>query len=283
MARRPDNQIVGLCRFSYPATAGFRLSAAGPEAVVETLYDPARMQMRFALFETVCLPSLAAQTDTAFRLVVLVGDMMPLRWRRRLRKLREDHPFLEICALPPRGPLQATRRAFRAASEAVTPFVTGFRLDDDDAVAADYVERLRDRADRLLGAGLADEETPVAISFQSGLLWDLDAPGRPVYRMAETRPPAQASAMVTPRDFGPNIFRWNHSKLLSRARCWTEPAPEMFVRTLHGGSDSGRGKPRTAEPVQANVAERLLQERFGVMPGRVAARLDRAHGAEGEA
>jgi hypothetical protein len=57
----------------------------------------------------------------------------------------------------------------------------------------------------------------------------------------------------------------------------------MFVRTLHGGSDSGRGKPRTAEPVQADVAERLLQERFGVMPGRVAARLDRAHGAEGEA
>ena len=39
-------------------------------------------------FEMICLPSLAAQTDPDFTLVVLIGDAMPIRWRKRLKALR---------------------------------------------------------------------------------------------------------------------------------------------------------------------------------------------------
>ena len=128
MSRRPDNQIVGVCRFSYPATGGFRLSAKGHDEVADTLYAPERMRRRFAYFENIFLPSLAAQTDTDFSIVALIGDAMPLKWRRRLKGLRSTYPFLQLCAVEPVGPLQAARRAFRIGSREDVPFVTGFRL-----------------------------------------------------------------------------------------------------------------------------------------------------------
>ncbi|MDG4650302.1 glycosyltransferase [Roseibacterium sp. SDUM158017] len=269
MQRRADNQIVGLCRFSYPATGGFRLSGAGLEAVIATLYEPGRMRRRFAYFENVCLPSLAAQTDPDFTLVVLAGDMMPLRWRRRLKALRATYPFMRICALQPLGPLQAARRGFRFGAREEVPFVTGFRIDDDDAVAVDYVERLRETSDRMLQVGWADAETPVAIGFQTGLFWDLDEDGLPVYRHSETHPLGQASAMITPYDFRHNIFRWNHAHLLAHVRLWADPSPEMFVRTLHGGNDSGRTRPARAERLDDHEAATLLRDRFGLAPQRI--------------
>ncbi|KPQ13333.1 MAG: putative rhamnosyl transferase [Rhodobacteraceae bacterium HLUCCO18] len=280
MARRPDNQIVGVCRFSYPAKAGFRLSAEGHDAIVDALYAPERLRRRFAYFEMICLPSLAAQTDPDFTLVVLIGDAMPIRWRKRLKALRATYPFLQICAAEPLGPLQATRRAFRIGAVEDVPFVTGFRLDDDDAVACDYIERLRETSDRLLDAGWATEETPVAIGFQSGIYWALDKPGLPVFRFSEIRPLAQASAMITPFDFRLNIFRWNHAHLLAHVRCWTDPEPDMFVRSVHDGNDSGRTVPKGAERLPPGEAVSVLRDRFGLAPMRIRPQLGRLHGTD---
>jgi hypothetical protein len=278
MGRRQDNQIVGVCRFSYPATAGFRLSDQGPEAVLETLYDPERMARRFAYFEAICLPSLAAQTDPDFTFVVLIGDAMPIRWRRRLKALRASHPFLRLCAVEPVGPLQATRRAFRMGAREDVPFVTGFRLDDDDAMACDYVERLRAVSDRFLDLGWADAETPVALGYQSGLYWALDQDGQPLYRFTEARLLGQGSAMITPFDHTMNIYRWNHARLPAHVRCWTDPAPDMFLRTLHGGNDSTRTVPLKAKRLAPAAAVTLLRDRFGLAPQRIRPQLARLHG-----
>jgi hypothetical protein len=278
MGRRPDNQIVGVCRFSYPATGGFQLSDKGPDAVVEELFTPERMRRRFAYFEKICLPSLAAQTDPDFTLVALIGDAMPQRWRRRLKSLRASHPFLELCAAEPLGPLQATRRAFRVGAAEDVPFVTGFRLDDDDALACDYVERLRATADHLLDMGWATAETQVAISYQTGFYWALDQPGLPLFRFTEARPVGQGSAMLMPNDGQHNIFRWNHTFLPAHVRCWTDPAPEMFLRTLHGGNDSTRTMPQKAQRLAPPAAASVLRERFGLAPLRIRPQLARLHG-----
>lgn len=278
MDRRPDNQIVGVCRFSYPATGGFNLSDLGAADQIDALYQPERMRRRFAYFEGICLPSFAAQTDPDFRLVVLVGDAMPLRWRRRLRGLRARFPFLEICALEPLGPLQATRRAFRVGASEDLPFVTGFRIDDDDAVATDYVARLRAASDRVLSMGLVSPEAPVAIGFQSGFYWALHEPGLPLFRCRESRPLGQASAMITTYDAKPNIFRWNHTHLLAHVRCWTDPRPPMFLRTIHGGNDSDRSVPQRAERLSRAEGTSVLTERFGLAPRRLRPMLARLHG-----
>ena len=147
------NQIVGVCRFSYLGEGGFEASKLDQDRLADMLYDQSRMNRRFAFFEKLCLPSLAAQTDGDFRLVVLIGSSMPMRFRKRLKGLADQYGFLQICALEPLGPLNATRRAFRRGLDDGADFVTGFRIDDDDAVAIDYIEKTRAVADRLISLG----------------------------------------------------------------------------------------------------------------------------------
>ena len=133
------NQILGVLRFSYPAKEGFAVSGLDPEALEAHLYEPARIRQRFAYLETITLPSLAAQTDPDFRLVILGGTTLPMRFRTRLRGLEERYSFVRVCFLERMGALAAAKRAFRRGLEDVAEasHVTGFRIDDDDAVAVD--------------------------------------------------------------------------------------------------------------------------------------------------
>ena len=63
MAKDLSNQIVGVCRFSYAGEGGFGSATMEQWALEAMLYDPARMKQRFVLFEQICLPSLAVQTE----------------------------------------------------------------------------------------------------------------------------------------------------------------------------------------------------------------------------
>ncbi|MCP3879258.1 MAG: hypothetical protein GY701_12850, partial [Sulfitobacter sp.] len=49
-------QVLGLCRFSYPALGGFQVGHDSTADRIAYLYDPARLEERFRLFETVALP-----------------------------------------------------------------------------------------------------------------------------------------------------------------------------------------------------------------------------------
>jgi hypothetical protein len=61
-------------------------------------------------------------------------------------------------------------------------------------------------------------------------------------------------------------------------RCWTDPSPGMFLRTLHGGNDSARSVPAKAQRILPAEAATLLRERFGLAPLRIRPQLARLHG-----
>lgn len=270
MTHRADNQIIGVCRFSYLGEGGFVTQKQDFEVAAGILYAVPRMLRRFAFFENICLPSLAAQTDADFKLVVLIGDTMPFRWRKRLKGLMEQHPFLEICTLEAAGPLNSTRRAYRRAWNGSAPYITGFRIDDDDAVAVDYIEKTRAIADQLLTLGWADEETPAAICFHRGIYWDMARNEEDQFwDFSEKEPLGLASSMITTPEGMANIYRWNHRRLASQVRCWIDPNDYMFVRTLHGHNDSDRSIPPDARALPAWQARKLFRDRFGLSPRKL--------------
>lgn len=271
MVGKIENQIVGVCRFSYLGLGGFEASKLDRDQLAEMLYDPARMRRRFALFETICLPSLAAQTDMDFRLVVLIGTSMPMRFRKRLKGLAERYPFLQVCALEPNGPLNATKRAYRRGTNDNADFITGFRIDDDDAVAVDYIAKTRAAADQLLHMGWTDADNPAVIAFHRGIYWDMTDRAQPFHDFREIGPLGLASAMVTRRDDHSNMFRWNHRRVAAHVRMWSDPTDWMFVRTLHRNNDSGRSIPPGAVPIPDAEARTLLQARFGLDPDKAMA------------
>ena len=56
-------QVIGICRFSYPAEGGFQRLHESLEERCAYLYEDERLNKRFATLETVTLPSIRAQTD----------------------------------------------------------------------------------------------------------------------------------------------------------------------------------------------------------------------------
>lgn len=264
--------MIGVCRFSYLGEGGFQTQHDDPAQAARILYDTARMLRRFAYFENICLPSLAAQTDPDFRLIALIGDTMPFRWRKRLKGLMDQFPFLEVCTLEAAGPLNATRRAFRRGWNGRATYITGFRIDDDDAVAIDYIARTRAVADQLLTLGWADEQTPAAICFHHGIYWDTTRPEEDQFwDFSEKEPLGLAAAMITTPEGMTNIYRWNHRKLASQVRCWIDPTDYMFLRSLHGHNDSDRTIPPGAQSLPPRLAKTLLRDRFGLMPNKLQA------------
>ena len=94
-------QVIGLCRFSYPAIGGFQVTHDSIEDRRRFLYDPIRLEQRFHLFETVALPGLKHQTHGAFQFLVVVGDCLPKPALHRLHDITSDMPQVQIIQKPP--------------------------------------------------------------------------------------------------------------------------------------------------------------------------------------
>lgn len=257
------NQIIGTIRFSYPATEGFAVSRMGADALQAMLYDPARLTARFAYLETLVLPSLAAQTDGDFTCAILAGDTLPADWQDRLRALTDRFAFARPIFMERMGPLPAAKRSFRRCVAADATHVTGFRLDDDDALAIDYIEKTRDRADRLIAGGFAAK--PICVAFTRGLYWDLLTPAQPFHQFREAYAPSLACAMITAPDMSTCIYRYNHRRIASFIPTYLEPGGhDMFVRTQHDTNDSNRSAPPHATPLATAEGLKLLEKRFGI-------------------
>ena len=96
-------QAIGLCRFSYPALGGFQVGHDTTEERIAYLYDDARLEERFRLFEAIALPCLKAQSDPDFSMIFVIGDQFPDHHARRLESLLADLPQAVIHREPPRS------------------------------------------------------------------------------------------------------------------------------------------------------------------------------------
>ena len=93
-------QVIGLCRFSYPALGGFQREHETIEQRKAFLYDEARLKHRLRLFQAFNLPSILAQTDMDFQYLILIGDDLPVWARNRLDDLTAAADHIKILPYP---------------------------------------------------------------------------------------------------------------------------------------------------------------------------------------
>ena len=93
-------QVIGLCRFSYPALGGFQREHKPIEQRKAFLYDAARLKHRLRLFQAFNLPSILAQTDRDFKYLILVGDDLPAWARAQLDDLTAAADQIKILPYP---------------------------------------------------------------------------------------------------------------------------------------------------------------------------------------
>ncbi|TGN68063.1 hypothetical protein E4L95_02790 [Paracoccus liaowanqingii] len=255
-------QVLGLCRFSLLVQGDFQTTGEDLDDNRAILYDPARLERRMRWFETLCVPPLMAQTDPDFTLIVATGEDLPEPWAGRLQAVAEAVPQIRIECLPPGRHAPLCREALARHVDPTADVVAQFRMDDDDAVAIDYVAHIR--ADHRLAARMTHKHHPVVMNYTSGIVARLEGDDLTLHaEMAQNWGLAQT--FYFPGGEVRSLMNYRHDKVWAKVPTLTLPGPVMWIRGHHDVNDS-RGHLIGKNRVAADPDElpRLLERRFNL-------------------
>lgn len=261
-------QVIGICRFSYPAIGGFQVEHESPAERAAYLYAPDRMNDRFRYFQAFTLPALRAQTDPDFTFLVVVGDDLPAPYLARLEDLTRDLPQVRIRADPPGPHRQVMKQAIQAVRRPAEPSLE-FRLDDDDAVGVDFVATLRAEAQARQDALTGHRH--IALDFPNGFI---AMPGPEGIRAKPTRKPFMTAglAVAFEADMPVTIMNFSHVKLGRFMQVVSIDSPPMYVRGHNRWNDSRQAEgiePEDLRPLTPQD-EDLFRTRFNIDADHVA-------------
>lgn len=260
----PKVQIKGLIRFSYLSENGFAMSDRGMDAIRDILYDPARLERRFALFERLAFHTISLQEDVDFTCAILIGDTLPDKARVRLENLVAQFEPLRIVALPPMVHIQAVKAAYNALpDDPSATHVASFRQDDDDGMHVSTTARIRAVGNALLQ--VRADKKPFIVAFNRGLYFDPSAE-RPLMEWYERSPLGIGLAMVAHKEDHATVFRRNHRSLMEYYDCYTEVAQPMWIRSVHEDNDSSALPTGREGKLRLKGMRRVLWEGFGLTP-----------------
>lgn len=258
-------QVIGLCRFSYPAFGGFQVEHNSIEDRIAFLYGEARLEERFRLLETIALPCLREQTDQDFELIMVIGTSLPAHHQSRLRDLCADIPQIRIHAEPPRKQREVMKELLNAARRDPKAPCLQFRHDDDDAISVDFIERLRQTIADC--PGLVARNKTLAVDFNQGFVAEVGATG--IAATAIHRPYYVASlGMYVSGGNAQTIMNFAHEKISRFMPTVTISDAPMFVRSHNGYNDSRQKK---VKPIPVTP---LTPEQIGEFEARFALRDD---------
>ena len=256
-------QILGLTRFSVPSTGAFQVEHESIEERRAYLYDPARLAQRFAWFEQVTLPGIAAQKDPGFKLVVLMGEDFPEPWRARMLAHVARIPQLVAHFAPPGHHRKICADAIFAHVDPGAEVVLQFRLDDDDAVAMDFTRRLR-RDWRKFRAFHADRDGPIALDYTRGINLFAGRDGRIEIVPRREAFLGVAFAIATRPGDGHHVLGYMHHLIWQHMPTISLPDEIMWLRGAHGHNDSGApGRKPMFEADEATLRQ-VLRKRFRI-------------------
>ncbi len=254
-------RIIGVCRFSYPALGGFKRmhdTVAEREAY---LYASDRMALRFAHFEALTLPSVAAQTDPDFTFLIVIGQHMPEPWLGRLKALCAPIPQIKIVPCAPLKHRLALQLAIQDELGEARPESLQFRLDDDDAMGVDFIKLARSVARR--SGRLRRRQPRTAIEFNTGYSATLSASGIIAEDVISSFWACGLAVHFAEGD-DKTIMNFGHHKLHHIMPSIIHPRPAMYIRAKHADNDSAaKFRPRRLKPL-SDAQRQIFKTRFNV-------------------
>ncbi len=264
-------RVIGLCRFSYPAIGGFKRMHDSVEEREAYLFAPERMALRFRHFETLTLPSIAAQKDKRFTFLVVTGERMPKPYWERLNDICAPVPEIKVVTAPPAKHRTAMQDVILRELGNDELESLQFRLDDDDAVGANFVRSIRRTA--RLAWKLRSEWQNLVIEFSRGYSVKLTPDGILAQEIQGQFLACGLAVLFRPGDMQ-TVMNFAHHKLHHTMPTIIDPTTPMYLRAVHDDNDSrARGKDTGLKPLtdtdrtffkaRFNVDEAAVQAAFG--------------------
>lgn len=244
-------RIFGFMRFSYLGRSDVKLARTNSDLAyrASVLYTPQRLEERFYFFEKLCLPSLKWQTDPDFRVAIFTSPELPDPYKARLEAAVKDVPQVEIVydtATHITFAINAWTEQQAVVHEQRT---LHFRLDDDDALATDFIATLHENLDRVPDHAI--------ISRPSGLFLINSAEGPELLAKFEPNI-AIGFALVNPAGRIHNPYALQHGAHYRIAPSLSLPGRLAYIHTAHAESDTYAAQGR-----KLNGARREHEMLFG--------------------
>jgi len=183
---------------------------------------------RFSLFEDMCLPSVAAQTNKNFEWLIFFDVNTPEPYKKKIEELRQVFPFhalyVEIFNLE-----KISKDIYKQFSGEATLLTS--RLDSDDILAIDYVNKLHEVASSLSGRHV--------INFDHGAILFSKNNKRYLYEYEDESNPF--TSLMEPFALTlSTILAANHTTLHDFANVVHVKDKPMWLQVVHGGNVSNR-------------------------------------------
>lgn len=257
-------RMIGLVRFSVLSPSYYSERFASLEETAAHLFAPERMELRFRLFEQLCLRSLARQGDKRFRLVVLTAEALPRPYMERLQDLITPLPNAELRAVPPAEHHRQLKDAYDAVPVRRATHRVLFRLDDDDAVDRHFVKRTKALARGLIPVQGA--ETPFIIAHNRGFYLERQGEGTALIDTCERAPLSAGAALVAPAGHPDTPYAVNHRRFAQHYNTFSDISVPAFLRTIHGDNKSTPSKRGITGAWSAARRASALKRHFGLDP-----------------
>ncbi len=260
-------QVIGLCRFSFPALGDFQIEHGTVAERRHHLYNPTRLEERFRLFESVTLPSFRAQTDGDFQFLIVIGDCLPKEAHDRLRDVTADIPQVQIVERsvdPNRKHRQVMKHILQETRLYPDRPCLQFRHDDDDSVSIDFIECLREAAGD--GAGLIKKNQAIGIDFNNGYQASFGPGGTQAAQVYKSLLGVGLGMLVS-GGCAHTIISFTHNRIGRFMPVISYPDHPMWIRSLNSSNDSPRAKKQKAQlaPITSEIREEF-ETRFAIAP-----------------
>lgn len=216
----------------------FNLATPGREIAFRT--RPGWLEERFALFERYCLPSVAAQSCQSFDWILFFDDGTPLWAREAATRLQAVRPFHALYT--PLFGNDGWAQAVRAVAGPPQPgrLLVTSNLDNDDALAFDYVERVQKAARESARHGRFAVNVPEGCVLSDGALF------------AHKHLHSAFTNLVEPDDEGfATTMTIRHMELFDHVPVVQAQGPAGWLQVVHGGNVSNRVRGRRIGPKEA--------------------------------
>lgn len=258
----PVFKTIGVLRFSVLTPTYYSERFPTLEETAAHLFSDARMDLRFRVFENLCLPSLVRQSDADFDAIIMTAQSMPERHLTRLRTILEPHPNLHLRPVGTGNHYAMLREAYKSIPTDGCTHRIMFRLDDDDAVDMEFVARTKRIARGLFQ--LHEEVPPTIIAYNRGFYVAQDGDTTDVFDAVERAPLSTGVTLVAPLDHPTNPYRFVHRKFAQHYNVYSDISVPGFIRTIHGDNKSNPSIMGISHKMKEDEIARQLDRHFGV-------------------
>lgn len=107
--------------------------------------EPEFLSRRFALFEQICLPSIAAQTNRDFIWLMLLDAALPTQFRQRVEKYCSIAQLVPVYIKSRETLLDSVRQVVREHTDQDCKYLITTSLDSDDAISKDFLQLVQNQ------------------------------------------------------------------------------------------------------------------------------------------